>query len=146
MTPEILLTEARSWIGTPFEGNQCCKGSGVDCGQFLRGVGQNLGIVPEIKIQHYRMDFMLHRDEEWYKEWIEQFCVEVPGPPLPGDIVLYKQGRLYSHGGFVSSWPMIIHAYASIGVIEVNAEILAFTRHRPRKFFRPKVFLLETIS
>ena len=140
MIPEIILTEAFSWIGTPFEHGQCCKGAGVDCGQFLRGVFQNVGAIPEIQVQYYPRDFMQHRDEEWYQEWILKFGYEIPGPPKRGDIVLYRQGRLYSHGGIVTDWPKIIHAYVSTGVLEMDSEIFAFTRDRPRKFFRPLIY------
>src|ERR1700739_1978415 len=114
---ELLLLEAESWLGTPFEHGQRCKGAGVDCGQFLIGVFHNAGLIPNLKIPYYPKDFHLHRDREWYKELVEEFADDIPGPPRRGDLVLYKDGRLYSQGAIVVSWPQIIHSYLSRGVM-----------------------------
>lgn len=139
MTPEKFLTEALTWIGTPHEHGQRCKGAGVDCGQFLIGAASAIGLMPPIKVSYYPKDFHLHRDFEWYKGIVEEFCVEISPPPSPGDIVLYKQGRLYSHGGIVKDWPWIIHSYGGHGVIEAMGD-QGRVGSLPRKFYRPKVF------
>lgn len=140
MTPERFIEEAMTWIGTPHEHGQRCKGAGVDCGQFLIGVAAAVEIMPAIKVDYYPRDFHLHRDREWYKELVEQYAVEVLFPPKPGDIILYRQGRLYSHGGIVKSWPVIIHSYGGHGVIEADGT-QGRVGNLPRKFFRPKAFL-----
>ena len=134
-----VLAEAETWIGTPHENGQMCKGAGVDCGQLLKGVFYSLGLVPDFAIPYYAKDFHLHRDEEWYIELVEKFSDEIPGPPEPADLVLFKQGRLYSHGAIVTDWPWVIHTYGGHGVIRFNTTNgrLAFA---PRKFFRPRAF------
>ncbi len=135
-----ILVEAESWLGTPFEHQQRCKGAGVDCGQFLIAVYHNVGIIPNIKTEYYPRDFHLHRDREWYKELVEEFANEILDSPLPADVVLYKEGRLYSHGAIVIQWPKIIHAYVSHGVMYSNGT-QGHHGPLPRKFFRPKVFV-----
>lgn len=41
-----VITEARTWIGTPYHHQQCVKGVGVDCAQLIAGVGHALGLMP----------------------------------------------------------------------------------------------------
>ena len=31
---------------------------------------------------------------------------------LPGDIVVWRYGRTFAHGGIVTGWPMVVHAFA----------------------------------
>jgi cell wall-associated NlpC family hydrolase len=133
-----VLAEAESWIGTPFQHMQRCKGAGVDCGQFLIGVFANLTLIPNIKTEYYPRDFHLHGTREWYTETLEQFCRRIePGEsPLPADIVLFRIGRVYSHGAIVTNWPTMIHAYVTRGVIWADGLQGQFMNKQYR-FFRP---------
>jgi cell wall-associated NlpC family hydrolase len=135
---EAVLSEASSWLGTPFEHMQRCKGAGVDCGQFLIGVFYNVGIIPNLKTDYYPRDFHLHRDREWYTELVLNFSRELDSSeiPLPADLVLFKVGRIYSHGAIVVSWPRIIHSFVTRGVIWADGTQGQFM-DKPRKFFRP---------
>ena len=54
--------------------------------------------------------------------------------PLPGDIVLYKFGRCFSHAGIVIAWPQIIHSYRGLGVVYGEGDGGVFVG-RDRKFF-----------
>jgi len=53
----------------------------------------------------------MHRGSEKYLATISTFCLEVPPPPLSGDIVLWRFGRSFSHAAIVIDWPKIVHAY-----------------------------------
>jgi cell wall-associated NlpC family hydrolase len=106
-----IVEEAKSWIGTPFHHEARVKGAGVDCGMLIIEIYERVGLIPHIVPMHYSPDFMLHRNEELYIELIQLYADEIPLPPyLPGDAVVMKNGRIYSHGGIVIDWPLIIHA------------------------------------
>lgn len=117
MNRQDIIAEAETWLKTPFHHEARLKGVGVDCGQLLIAVYGACGFVPpDLKIDHYAADFALHRDVEWYKALVESFGVSVE-VPLPGDVVLFKWGRLFSHGGIVVEWPQIIHAWTPVGKV-----------------------------
>jgi hypothetical protein len=54
----------------------------------------------------------LHRSEERYLGFVFERCAEVENPE-PGDVMVFRYGRCYSHGGIVTSvTPLrIVHAY-----------------------------------
>lgn len=105
-----VVTEAESWLGTPYHHRARVKGAGVDCAQILIGVYGNVGLVDPFDTDDYPMDWMLHRDEERYLGWVERYAGRVDAP-LPGDIAVWRFGRCFSHGAIVTGWPNIIHAY-----------------------------------
>ncbi len=133
---DAIVAEAKTWLRTPWHHEARVKGHGVDCGMLILEVYHSVGLLPKIEVEHYPPDFMLHRGEEWYLRTVLQHGFEIPGPPLPGDVILFKQGRSFSHGGIVISWPMIIHATAEEKCVswgDVGRPPLSM---RPRRFFR----------
>lgn len=140
---KIILDEAESWIGTPYEHLQRCKGAGVDCGQLLLGVFENVGLIPHVDTEYYPRDFHLHRDREWYAELVLRFARPLAAgeEPTPGDLVLYRVGRVYSHGAIVAraGWPQIIHSYVTRGVMQVDGT-QGHLMKRPHAFYRPLAF------
>lgn len=87
----------------------------MDCAFYLICVFHEAGLIPWIDPRPYPRDWHMHRDTERYLGWVKQLAgqVEVPGP---GDIVVYRYGRTFSHGGIVIEWPLMMHSYANIGV------------------------------
>jgi cell wall-associated NlpC family hydrolase len=134
---QMVISEAESWLKTPFHHEARVKGAGVDCGQLLIAVYSAVGFMPtDYQLEHYAPDFAQHRDYEWYLSIVEKFSHEILSPD-PGDIVLFKWGRLYSHGGIVTSWPQIIHAWAlTQDVIRFDASMNPLA-DKPKKFFSP---------
>lgn len=100
---------AKTWLRTPYHHQGRVKGAGVDCGMLLLEVFEEAGLIPHIDPGHYPPDWALHRSEERYLGWVEQYAHPVEGPE-PGDLALYKVGRCISHAGIVIEWPTIIHA------------------------------------
>lgn len=100
-----IITEARSWIGTPYLHKQRSKGYGVDCVQFLVGVALNVGIIsPEEAAavpMNYSPRWHLYQNEEVLEQYIGQYgCVAKNNQAiLPGDIMGFRFGRVTAHVG-----------------------------------------------
>jgi hypothetical protein len=118
---QAVIAEAESWLKTPFHLNACIKGVGVDCGRFVHQVLVNCGLITGQQLPVVLEGFNLHRNEEILLGILQQVCHEVKGrEPLPGDIVVYRYGRLACHLAFVKEWPIIIHAFTGCCVMEDN--------------------------
>ena len=105
-----VIAEARSWLRTPWHHMGRVKGAGVDCATLLAEVYHAAGLVPEIEPEEYPMDHMMHRDEERLVAWIEKYAARTEAP-RPGDVVVYRFGRTFSHGGIVIDDAHLLHAY-----------------------------------
>ncbi|WP_244406150.1 hypothetical protein [Methylocella silvestris] len=97
------------------------------------------GLIPAFDPRPYTEDWHLHRSEERYLGFVTDRCTEVKRP-RSGDIVVFRYGRCYSHGGIVtSSDPLsMVHAFQPAGLVYEemvahNAELAKPTR-RPRAF------------
>ena len=140
MTKRIeVLSEARSWIGTPYHHQARLKGHGVDCAQLVIGVGQNLGLIPSYpnRYMNYgripRPDFMRAR----LIEFMDQISFE---ESKPGDILWmgWRKG-LPMHLGIITdhNGRGIIHSFFQAGkvvetVLTLDFEILADSYWRYR--------------
>jgi cell wall-associated NlpC family hydrolase len=107
-----VVAEARSWISTPYHNCADIKGVGCDCGMLLVRVMVDCKLCAPFDPRPYPPDWHLHRSEEKYLGFIFDRGHEVTSPQ-PGDVMVFKFGRCYSHGGFVTSInPLkIVHAY-----------------------------------
>jgi cell wall-associated NlpC family hydrolase len=133
-----VLQEALSWLGTPYHHAARVKGAGVDCGQFPSAVFTSQGVVKPFRIPVYPPDWCKHRDDERYLNIVLSMGHEIPGPPLPGDMAVWRWGRAYSHGAIVLEWPrIIIHAYVGLGVTLADAAADQNLAGRPVRFFSP---------
>lgn len=106
-----VVQEALTFIGTPYHHQGRIRGVGVDCGMLPMEVYHACGLVPALETPVYPQDFHMHRGEEFYLQLVEAHAVKVDRAPLPGDLVLFRFGRVLSHGAIVVAWPCIIHAY-----------------------------------
>ena len=87
----------------------------------------DLGLVPAIDPRPYPPDWHMHRSEERFLGWIQQYAERVD-TPAPGDVALFRYGRCVSHGGIVESIDhevVMIHASLSAGCVE-RAEVRAW--------------------
>ena len=131
---EAVVKEAESWIGTPFHHAARVKGAGVDCLMLLAEVYEHAGIAGHIEPPFYVPDWHLHRDAERYMEGLLAYARPIDGPPLPGDIALFRFGRTFSHGAIIVEWPRLVHAYWAIGVVWGDATLHPL-KDRPVRFF-----------
>jgi len=133
-----IVEEARRWVRTPYHNCADIHGIGVDCGMLIVRVFVDTGVVPPFDPRPYNPDWMLHRDEEKYLEFFTTRCVRVREPGL-GDLVLFRYGRSYSHGGIVTGlYPIsIVHAYHDAGMVieETFEQNPALTENGRRPIF-----------
>ncbi|PNE12918.1 MAG: hypothetical protein CR217_00035 [Beijerinckiaceae bacterium] len=134
-----IVREARSWVRTPYHAQADIKGAGVDCGMLLVRVFVDSGLVPPFDPRPYADDWYLHRSEERYLGFIFDRTKEVAAP-LPGDVMVCRYGRCYSHGGIVTrADPLtIVHAFQpALVVLEeevARCPALCLPARRPKYF------------
>ncbi|WP_420411270.1 peptidase P60 [Roseibium sp.] len=120
-----VLTEARTWIGTPYRHQASCKRGGCDCLGLLRGIWHTLyGSEPQ-DLPSYSADWAETGGAETLIEagrtWLQEITLEVA---RPGDVLVFRwrDGVPAKHVGILSksltTSPAIIHAYERVGVIE----------------------------
>lgn len=112
---------ALSWERTPYHHRARIKGVGVDCAHYLIAVYSEAGLIEPFDPGHYPPDWHMHNSGEQYLSFVEKFCQPV-NYPMPGDIVVFKFGRAYSHGAIILNWPEIIAANIGSGVVRGNGE------------------------
>ncbi len=132
-----VVAAARLWIGTPYCHMGDIKGVAIDCAMLLVRVFCDLGLVEKFDPRPYAADFMLHRAEERYLGFLFARAKEIAAPG-PGDVMMFKIGRCFAHGGIVTrTEPLkIVHAYASgRAVVEEEPMRNPDLNRRELKFF-----------
>ena len=108
-----VVAAARAWVGTPYQHMADVPGAGVDCAMILVRVFCDLGLVEPFDPRPYTRDWMIHRSEEKYLGFLLA-SARIVQEPKAGDVILFRFGRCFAHGGIVTSTdPLtILHAYA----------------------------------
>ena len=117
-TPVIrqqIIEEALTWLGTPWQHLQRCKGAGVDCVQLIGGVGLNVGLLTleQLKsVPPYSLQWQLHRGNEKLIDTLLRlgFTEVVVAEKRPGDVVTFQYARANCHAGIYLGESQIIHA------------------------------------
>ena len=126
-TRQEVCDEARSWLRTPYHHGAGLRGIGADCARYPLAVYTAVGAIPETDVGQYPHDWHLHRSEELYLAWVRRFgdqigekprdTQEVIGAmPSPGDFIIWKWGRTYSHGAIYLGEGVVIHSAIDVGV------------------------------
>jgi hypothetical protein len=138
-----ILKEAWSWDKTPYRQQGDIKGPKgcVDCSMLLVRCWVDAGIFKPFDPRPYSPDWHLHVGTERYLGWLNEMAVEVERPK-PGDIVLWRFGRCFSHGGIVLDEHKVMQASSLHRVTfpeMLSASWLCYLRDgkspRPTKFF-----------
>ena len=119
MTPDQLhavIEQAKSWLRTPYHHEGAVRGAGVDCAMLLVEVYSAAGLAEWFDPRPYPQQWMLHRSEERYVEWVLKYADEVETCE-PGDICLVRYGRTLSHSAIIIEGSRVIHAYAREGFV-----------------------------
>ena len=113
------LTEARTWLGTPYQHQASAKGAGCDCLGLVRGVWRALyGAEPE-GVPPYRPDWAELGGEETLLEAARRW-LRPTNDPRPGDVLLFRMasGAPVKHAAIASDEDRMIHAYWGRAVVE----------------------------
>lgn len=130
ITPDAIIAEARTWIGTPFVHQGRVKGLGVDCGGLVLGVARALGLdVPEPPA------YSMSPDPAIIEHLLTRHCVAMRRTELaPGDVLWFSFAGEPRHVGLASGIG-VIHAWAKPGRV-VEHRIDDLWLHRLRGVYR----------
>lgn len=112
-----LVLEAMEWVGTPWRHEGKLKGKAVDCGNFIYEVYLAGGLLNRQVVEHYPKQWALHRSEEKLLEFAYGLGFMEITQPLPGDVIIWRIGRTYSHAALIIDLPKIIHADSHAGIV-----------------------------
>lgn len=119
---QAVVTEAMSWLGTPYHHHARIKGVGVDCAQLLCAVFEAVGLVQPVDTGFYPVDWHLHHSEELFSGQLAKYAKQTDAAYAPGDVALWKFGRCFSHGSIYVGDGLFVHSYLRLGVIESRAD------------------------
>jgi NlpC/P60 family putative phage cell wall peptidase len=122
LTRDSIVSEARSWVGTPYRHQGSLKGVGCDCLGLVRGVWRSLiGEEPEAA-PPYSRDWAEASGDEALANAARKHLIEIdPAAFLPGDVLLFRYAQRYpaKHAAIVTSLATMVHAHDGAAVAEV---------------------------
>jgi len=111
----LVVAEAEKWIGTPYHTNGAVLGAGIDCGMLLVRAFVDTGIVKPFDPRPYPAQWAFHQSAERYLTIVESLSREFDDrEPKPADLVLFRFGKCWAHGGIIKEWPLMIHANPTV--------------------------------
>ena len=131
-----VVAESLTWLRTPYAHRQRLKGVGVDCAQFPLAVYTACGLIPPTDVGPYAPQWHLHRGDELYLAQVLRLAREIdPAGARPGDLLLWRYGRTFSHGAIALDPSRVIHAARGVGVTLDDADRNEDLRTRPVRAF-----------
>ena len=119
-----LISEARTWIGTPYLQQGAVKGVGCDCLGLIRGLWvHRYGAEPETP-PPYTADWSEPQGEEaLWAAALRHLDVATAAPMTPGHVLLFRMREtgVAKHLGLLATTgatPTFIHAYGRHAVME----------------------------
>lgn len=117
-----ILSECRSWIGTPYIHQASLKGVGTDCLGLVRGVWRHLyGVEPET-VPAYSSDWGEVTGEETILKAAQRNFELVNDTAKPADLLVFRwrSGAIAKHVGILDHDSKFVHAYEGAGVVEAS--------------------------
>ncbi len=136
-----IVTEARRWIGTPYQHQASLLGVGADCLGLVRGVWRGLYGTDAERPPAYSADWAEAARKETLIAAAERHLQRVaPEDRLPGDVLLFRFRRHLpaKHAAILVSSDAMVHAVQGSPAVEVS--LSPWWRRRLAAAFRfPKV-------
>lgn len=111
---DAILSEARDWIGTPYQHQASAKGAGSDCLGLVRGVWRALyGAEPEAP-PPYTPDWAERVGAETLLAAAQLYLNQIDlSAAAPGDVLLFRMDARspIKHAAILDQDDRIIHAY-----------------------------------
>lgn len=115
-----LLTEARTWIGTPYQHQASAKGAGCDCLGLVRGIWRAcVGDEPQ-RVPAYTPDWAERSGDETLLRAARAYLIERPRDEAePGDVLLFRMDARSpaKHAAILDEEAHLIHAYWGRAVV-----------------------------
>lgn len=128
--PVLVISVARSWLGTPYHDQASLRGVGCDCLGLARGVWREVVGDEPFPIPPYSRDWGETGPREVLAEGARKMMQEItPSDACPGALVLFRMAprAIAKHVGILTAPDSFIHAYERLGVVE---EVLTPTWRR----------------
>jgi NlpC/P60 family putative phage cell wall peptidase len=127
---ELVVSTARSWIGTPYHHQMAVKGAGCDCLGLVRGVYEEIYGKPAEPPPPYTRDWAEATGRETLLEASDRYLLPRRKSYLghikfyeiwPGDVLIFRmrRGALAKHAAIATSASTMIHAFEDNPVCEV---------------------------
>ncbi|MEM9360315.1 MAG: NlpC/P60 family protein [Pseudomonadota bacterium] len=120
---QTIVSEARRWIGTPYQHQASLLGVGADCLGLVRGVWRGIyGRDPE-RPPAYSADWAEAARRETLISAAERHLLRVaPEDKMPGDVLLFRFRRHLpaKHAAILVSSDAMVHAVQGSPAVEVS--------------------------
>lgn len=118
-----IISNARSWLGTPFAHQGRARGRGVDCAGLVIVVGRELGLfAPDFDCTGYGREPHLGLLPSLMDAHMD--LLESRAAAEPGDVLLMTFLREPQHCGILTDTGTLIHAFAGVGrVVEHGIDL-----------------------
>jgi NlpC/P60 family putative phage cell wall peptidase len=122
MSAELVVAQARKWLGTPYRHRASTLGAGCDCLGLLRGVWRGLYGAEPTSVPLYRQDARDGQAGDALEAAAQRFLIAVAGEIAAGQVALFRlSGMAHArHCGIFVSSTRFIHAQEHLGVVEAN--------------------------
>jgi cell wall-associated NlpC family hydrolase len=138
---DAVIAEAMKWNGARYVQQGDHRYDAIDCAMLLVRCWVDAGVFQPFDPRPYPPNWHLNRQAtERYLEWMQSLAHEVAAP-RPGDVVLWRMGWCFSHGGIiVNRHDHVMHALAEhrkCTMTDLDEAFLRWDRgkSRPRRFF-----------
>lgn len=103
ISADLLIGEARTWLGTPYHHQGSAKGIGADCVGFLKGVALEVGLLTPELAAELPTDYSRQPSGGQLRRLMGGLLVPVPFEcRAPGDIVLIRFALDPQHLGMLT--------------------------------------------
>lgn len=110
ITRDEVVSEARTWLDTPWVASGAVKGTGCNCLGFLAGVARNCGLEGVWRAFRPHEGFALPPDASALLRGLRAHLMPVkPAEARPADVLLFNRGGL-RHVALMTDPGWIIHA------------------------------------
>ncbi len=115
VTPEQIVAEARSWLGTRFRKQGRLKAVSTDCVGLIVGTAKSLNL----PVQDYRAYDTIFPDTALLQAELARQFERAPGPHA-GAIILLEVRDEPTHVGIATEAGTYVHAWHCRGVVETK--------------------------
>ena len=119
--PDLVVTTARLWLGTPYHDQASLRGVGCDCLGLARGVWRDVIGSEPFPIPPYSRDWGETGPHEVLAEGAASMLIPIaPTDVGPGALILFRMTprAIAKHVGIVTAPDRFIHSYERLGVVE----------------------------